>query len=113
MDKSSNNFVSLKGKLSRDPKVIEEHRKPFAVLSIGTRDSYVDEGGELQYRNTTWHNDCLAFDLEIVDQIRGLKKNDWVTAKGELSYRKSVTQEGYVKNYASIIITSLSTDQIS
>ena len=108
MDKLPNNFVCLTGKLSRDPKYIEgENRKPFVVLSIGTKSHYTDHESRIQYNKTVWHNSCLVFDKHITPIAKDLKKDDNVRFTGELSYRKILTRDYYSRSLASVIVLSI------
>lgn len=114
MSDKTNNRVTLKGLLGSDPKVFKTSaKKPAVSLSVGTRERYKDADGVWQNRKTVWHNGCVAFDTDVVNDAQKFKKDDLVVLVGELNYRKFQTDSGYAKNEASIIIKSLAQLEIS
>ena len=82
-----------------------EGKKPFASISLATTDSYKDQEGNWQDKETIWH-DVIAFNPNVIKQLEFFKKGTRLEIIGSLSYREfQVNDEGKVitKREASII----------
>jgi single-strand DNA-binding protein len=101
---AQNNRVELTGNLGKDPRIIEKDGKQFAALSVATTDSYKDEGGTWQNRESIWHN-VLIFRPTTITFTKDFKKGDRVKIVGSLSYRAQEKADGY-KVYEAVIIGS-------
>lgn len=99
---ANNNRVELEGNLGKDTRIIDKEGKQFAALSIATTDSYKDDTGQWQNRETVWHN-VLIFRPAAINFARDFKKGDRVRVVGSLSYRAHEKADGYKVNEAVII----------
>lgn len=64
--------------------------KAFGAFSLATVDSYLDEAGNFQQKETIWH-DVLAFSPSVLAQLKTLKKGSRIELIGSLSYRPFTT----------------------
>lgn len=99
---SSNNRIELTGFLGNDPKVIEKEGKKFVALRLATTDSYRDDSGQWQDKESVWH-DVLVFRPLAIQFAEKLKKGDKVEIIGSLFYKPLKGEDGYMHNQASII----------
>jgi single-strand DNA-binding protein len=99
---SSNNRVELTGFLGNDPKVIEKEGKKFVALRLATTDSYKDDSGQWQDKESVWH-DVLVFRPAAVQFAEKLKKGDKVELIGSLSYKSFKDENGFNRPQATII----------
>jgi single-strand DNA-binding protein len=99
---ANNNRVELEGNLGKDTRIIDKEGKQFAALSIATSDSYKDDTGQWQNRETVWHN-VLIFRPAAINFAKDFKKGDRVRVVGSLSYRAHEKADGYKVNEAVII----------
>ncbi len=101
---ANNNRIELEGNLGKDPRIIEKEGKQFAALSIATTDSYKDDKGQWQNRETIWHN-VLIFRPTTITFAKDFKKGDRVRVVGSISYRPYEKADGY-KLMEAVIIAS-------
>lgn len=101
---ANNNRIELEGNLGKDPRIIEKEGKQFAALSIATTDSYKDEKGQWENRETIWHN-VLIFRPTTITFAKDFKKGDRVRVVGSISYRPYEKADGY-KLMEAVIIAS-------
>lgn len=99
---SSNNRVELTGFLGNDPKVIEKEGKKFVALRLATTDSYKDDSGQWQDKESVWH-DVLVFRPAAVQFAEKLKKGDKVELIGSLSYKSFKDENAFSRPQATII----------
>lgn len=98
----SNNRVELNGFLGNDPKVIDKEGKKFVALRLATTDSYKDDSGQWQDKESVWH-DVLVFRPAAVQFAEKLKKGDKVELIGSLSYKSFKDENGFNRSQATII----------
>lgn len=103
----ANNTVTLTGNMGSEAKAIETSDKPFATFSLATTDSYQDEQGQWQQKETVWHN-ILVFSPKLIEQIKSLKKGSRLEIIGSLSYRsfEIQTESGIITKKEAAIIAS-------
>lgn len=80
------NTVTLIGNTGGEARIIETGEKTFAAISLATTDSYQDEGGNWQSKESVWHN-VIAFNPALVQALKSFKKGVRLQITGELSYR--------------------------
>ena len=83
---SFNNTVTLIGNMGSEAKIIAQHGKNFAAVSLATTDQYKDETGDWVSKETLWHN-VLVFNPRVIEELKALKKGTRIKVTGELSYR--------------------------
>ena len=83
---SFNNTVTLIGNMGFEAKIIAQHGKNFAAVSLATTDQYKDETGDWVSKETLWHN-VLVFNPRVIEELKALKKGTRIKVTGELSYR--------------------------
>lgn len=81
-----NNTVTLIGNMGSEARIIETEESRFAAFSLATTDSYKDEAGEWQEKDTVWHS-ILAFNPKVIEELKALKKGTRLTITGSLYYR--------------------------
>ena len=81
-----NNTIKLTGNIGNEPRIIETETNIFASFSIATTDSYKDEEGNWQDKETIWH-DVLVFNPLVIEILKSLKKGTRLELTGSLSYR--------------------------
>lgn len=105
-----NNIVTLTGNLGSEARMVATEEHTFAAVSLATTDSYKDDSGNWQDKETVWHN-ILAFNPRLIEQLKSLKKGTRVTISGSLSYRpfEVINGDGEVitKKEASVIATKV------
>lgn len=105
-----NNTVILIGNMGSEARITESKEgKTFAALSLATKDSYQDEQGEWQEKETIWHN-VLVFSPIAIEVLKSLKVGTRIKITGNLSYRPfEVMIEGkpVTKKEASVIATKI------
>lgn len=99
---SSNNRVELTGFLGNDPKVIDKEGKKFVALRLATTDSYKDDSGQWQDKESVWH-DVLVFRPVAVQFAEKLKRGDKVELIGSLAYKPFKGEDGYIHYQATVI----------
>lgn len=104
MDK--NNSVKLIGNMGSEARTTEKDGKLMAAFSLATTDSYIDDKGEWQKKQTVWHN-VLVFNKAAIAIVESFKKGARIEVEGSISYRPFEIQleEGktITKQEASII----------
>lgn len=80
-----NNTVIFTGNMGDEITLIEGEN-PFAVFSIATTDSYLDENNQWQQKKTIWHK-VLAFNPQVVARLKSLKKGSRIEVTGSLDYK--------------------------
>lgn len=92
---ATNNTVILTGNMGSEARIIETEGSRFAAFSLATTDSYKDESGQWQEKDTIWHN-ILTFNPRVIELVKSLKKGTRIEVTGSLSYRpfEVVTGEG-------------------
>lgn len=85
-----NNTVKLFGNMGSEAKIIEKDGKLMAAFSLATTDSYLDEDGNWQQKETVWHN-VLIFSPYVIQQVKSLKTGSRIELDGSLSYRPFAT----------------------
>lgn len=107
---AQNNTVILVGNMGSEARVIKTEGRDFVGFSLATTDSYKDDKGEWQEKETVWHN-ILAFNPKVVEMLKAFKKGSRLTVMGSLSYRpfEVVNGDGEVitKKEASIIVSKV------
>ncbi|MBL7814709.1 MAG: single-stranded DNA-binding protein [Saprospiraceae bacterium] len=107
---AQNNTVILIGNMGSEARVIKTEGRDFVGFSLATTDSYKDDKGEWQEKETVWHN-ILAFNPKVVEMLKAFKKGSRLTVTGSLSYRpfEVVNGDGEVitKKEASIIVSKI------
>ncbi|GAB3967717.1 hypothetical protein GCM10028806_10520 [Spirosoma terrae] len=98
----SNNRVELTGFLGQDAKLIEKNGKKFVALNVATTDSYKDDSGQWQDKESVWH-DVLVFRPFAVQFAEKLKKGDKVELIGSLSYKPFKDENGNNRLQATIV----------
>ena len=83
---SFNNTVTLIGNMGSEAKIIAQHGKNFAAVSLATTDQYKNETGDWVSKETLWHN-VLVFNPRVIEELKALKKGTRIKVTGELSYR--------------------------
>ena len=83
---SFNNTVTLIGNMGSEAKIIAQHGKNFAAVSLATTDQYKDQTGDWVSKETLWHN-ILVFNPRLIEELKALKKGTRIKVTGELSYR--------------------------
>ena len=83
---SFNNTVTLIGNMGSEAKIIAQHGKNFAAVSLATTDQYKNETGDWVSKETLWHN-VLVFNPRLIEELKALKKGTRIKVTGELSYR--------------------------
>ncbi len=105
-----NNTTILTGNMGSEARIIKTEETTFAAFSIATTDSYKDDNGEWQEKDTIWHN-VLAFSPKIIETVKNLKTGTRITVTGSLSYRPFEVADGngevITKKEASVIIGKL------
>jgi single-strand DNA-binding protein len=102
---ANNNTVKLIGNIGSEARIIETEDRTFASFSIATTDSYKDQDGNWQEKDTIWH-DVVAFSPKLVQALKAFKKGTRLEVTGALSYRDfQVDDNGKVitKKEASIV----------
>ena len=105
---TKHNSVTLIGNMGSEAKVIEGKDRTFVALSLATTDSFQDEEGQWQNKETVWHN-VLAFSPIIIEGIQALKKGTRIKVEGSLSYRafEVTTNDGQlITKYEASVIAS-------
>lgn len=101
-----NNTVTLTGNMGSEAKIIEQDDTTFAVFSLATADSYLDENEQWVQKDTIWHN-VLVFSPLVIEQVKSLKQGTRLELIGFLSYRpfKTILDDGrtVIKKEASVI----------
>lgn len=101
-----NNTVILTGNTGGETRIVETGAKPFASLSLATKDSYKDGEGNWQERDTVWHN-VIAFSPLVIEALKAFKTGTRLKVTGALSYRpfevKGEDGKAFTKMEASII----------
>ena len=102
-----NNTVTLIGNTGGEVRIRQtQNDKPFASFSLATTDSYKDDKGEWQDKETVWH-EIIAFNPQLVESLRSFPKGTRLEVIGELSYRpfETTTEDGQIitKKEATII----------
>lgn len=107
---AQNNTVILIGNMGSEARIIKTEGRDFVGFSLATTDSYKDDKGEWQEKETVWHN-ILAFNPKVVEMLKAFKKGSRLTVTGSLSYRpfEVVNGDGEVitKKEASIIVSKI------
>lgn len=107
---AQNNTVTLTGNLGSEARIIATEENTFAAVSLATTDSYKDEQGNWQEKDTVWHS-ILAFSPRVIEQLKAFKKGTRVQITGSLSYRpfEVINGEGEVitKKEAAIIASKV------
>jgi single-strand DNA-binding protein len=100
------NNVILIGNTGGEIRIHEGDGKPFATFSIATTDTYKDDGGEWQSKETVWHP-VIAFSPALVQSLKSFKTGTRLRIEGELSYRPFEVQlpdgQTVTKREASVI----------
>ncbi|PHN04386.1 single-stranded DNA-binding protein [Flavilitoribacter nigricans] len=81
-----NNTVKLIGNLGKEARVVESSNGTFAALSVATTDSYKDQEGNWQDKETIWH-DVVIFNPKLIESVKAFKKGTRLEIIGSLSYR--------------------------
>lgn len=107
---ANNNTVTLIGNMGSEARIIETEESRFTAFSLATTDSYKDEAGEWQEKDTVWHN-ILAFNPRIIEELKALKKGSRIKITGALYYRPFEVMNGdgevITKKEASIVVSSM------
>lgn len=102
-----NNTVILTGNMGSEARLIETEANRFAAFSLATTDSYQDQDGNWQEKETLWHN-IIAFSPTAIETVKHFKKGTRLKITGSLSYRPfeiyDADGEIFTKKEASIII---------
>ena len=105
-----NNIVTLTGNLGSEARIYHTDSQHFAAVSLATTDSYQDQEGSWQEKETLWHP-LLAFHPRLIEELKALKTGSRVTVTGSLSYRpfEVVNGDGQVitRKEASIIVRKI------
>lgn len=103
---ATNNTVILTGNLGSEARIIATDQHTFVAVSLATTDSYQDENGNWQDKETVWHN-ILAFSPRVIEELKALKKGTRIKVTGSLSYRPFEVVDGdgqlITKKEASVI----------
>lgn len=83
---AQHNTVILTGNLGSEARLIATEETTFAAVSLATTDSYKDDQGNWQSKDTIWHS-LLVFNPRLIEELKALKKGTRVTITGSLSYR--------------------------
>ena len=83
---AQHNIVTLTGNIGAEARIIATSENTFVALSLATTDSYKDETGQWQNKETIWHN-VLAFNPRLIEQLKSFKTGTRLTITGSLSYR--------------------------
>lgn len=107
MKMAYNSTVILIGNTGDEAKILKTNDgKSFARLSIATTDSYKDQDGNWQNKDTIWHQ-VLIFKPALVLEAQSFKKGVRLKITGSLSYRDFEVMgddgETYTKKEATII----------
>ena len=104
-----NNTIKLTGNIGNEPRIIETETSTFAAFSIATTDSYKDEEGNWQDKETLWH-DVVVFNPKAIEMLKSLKKGTRLELIGSLSYRPfevNIDGKTIKKKEASIVANKL------
>jgi single-strand DNA-binding protein len=80
------NSMILIGNTGGEIRIHEGDGKTFATFSVATTDTYKDDGGEWQSKETVWHP-IIAFNPTLVQSLKSFKTGTRLRIEGELSYR--------------------------
>ena len=102
-----NSTVILIGNTGDEAKILKTNDgKSFARLSIATTDSYKDQDGNWQNKDTIWHQ-VLIFKPALVLEAQSFEKGVRLKITGSLSYRDFEVMgddgETYTKKEVTII----------
>ena len=105
-----NNTVTLIGNMGAEARIIKTEENSFAAISLATTDSYKDDKGEWQDKETIWHN-ILIFIPNVIEVAKSLKIGSRIQVTGALSYRpfEVVNGEGEIitKKEPSVIASKI------
>jgi single-strand DNA-binding protein len=79
--------------MGSEARIITTEENHFAAFSLATTDSYKDESGEWQDKETIWHS-ILAFNPVVIEVVKNLKKGTRLKITGSLSYRPFEVMNG-------------------
>lgn len=80
-----------------------ENGAKVARVSLATKESWKDKGGEWQ-SETQWHN--LTMWRDLADRSESIKKGSLVYAEGKVTYRKYTDKDGIERNQTDIVVSS-------
>lgn len=105
-----NNTVILTGNMGGEARIIESDGNRFAAFSLATTDSYKDDNGEWQEKETVWHN-ILVFSPKTIEEVKSFKKGTRLTVTGPLYYRPfeviNGNGESITKKEASVVTAKI------
>jgi single-stranded DNA-binding protein len=99
---TTNCKIELFGTVSRPPKLVAKNDMKFLVLSVATRDSFVDEINGKNKEKVLYH-DIIAFNSDVISTLKSLQKGEKLYLTGTLSYKPIEANDGFKKPQASIV----------
>lgn len=87
------NTVTLIGNMGAEARILKTEESTFAAFSLATTDSFKDNKGEWQNKETVWHN-VLVFNPKLISMLKSLKKGARLEVTGSLSYRPFEVTDG-------------------